>query len=348
MSTYTFIACRANATIEVHKLDPEAGTLRKLSVVEGVEGVNTLAFDHGRAILYAGRNADTPSVSAFTVVAGGRLEHRGDVELPHSLAYLAFDGDALLVASYHDSAISRVPLDPAGLPTAERPTFTDRDAGRQMHCVVPSRDGRHVYAAALGTDAIVTYRRGGEGEPELVRLAPTPVEPAGSGPRHLQLSPDGTRLTVVTEMTGEVVVFSRDASSGALTRVGSASTIAPDDALVTGVARVPGGAEVPPRPIWSAEMRQARGGSLWLTTERTTSKLTVLAAGDTPRVLDSVETEERPRAAAVAPWGELVLVGGEVSDHVSVYRVGQDGSLEATQRIETGGTPAWFAFQRVD
>ena len=348
MSTYAFIACNANGTIEVHKLDPESGTLRRLSIVEGVDGVNTLAFDHGRAILYAGRKGTPNKVSAYTVVAGGRLELRGETELPHSLAYLAFDGDALLVASYHDNAISRVPLDEHGIPTADRPVFTDAHAGRQMHSVAPSKDGRHVYAASLGTDEIVAYRRGGEGEEQLVRLAPTAVEPAGSGPRHLQLSSDGTRLTVVTEMTGEVVVFARDAQTGALTRTGSASVIAPDAGLVTGVARVPGGAPVPERPIWAAEMRQARGGSLWLTTERTTSTLTVLAAGESPRVLSSVVSEERPRAAAVAPSGDLVLVGGEVSDHVSVYRVGEDGELEATQRIETGGTPAWFAFQRVD
>ncbi|MDR2256496.1 MAG: lactonase family protein [Arthrobacter sp.] len=348
MSTYSFIACRAEGTIEVHALDTEHGTLRRLSVVGGVEGVNTLAFDHERAILYAGRATQTPLLSVFTVVAGGRLEHRGDYELPHSLAFLAFDTDALLVASYHDSALSRIPVNADGLPCTEQPTFTDWDAGKNIHAVAATRDGAHVYATALGSDAIVGYRRGSGEEPALVRLPATAVEPAGAGPRHLVISSDGSRVTVVTEMTGEVITFARDAASGALTRVGQVSIVAPDDDLVTGVARVPGGAAVPERPIWAAELRQARSGALWLTTERTTSTLTIVRAGDAPRVLASTSTEERPRAAAVAPSGDLVLVGGETSGGVSVYRVSEAGEPELTQRIETGGNPAWFAFQRVD
>jgi len=348
MPTYTFIATRGAGAIEVHALDEQTGTLRRLSVVEDVPDVNTLAFDHERAILYAGRTGKPAYVSAFTVVAGGRLERRGDVELPHSLAYLTFDGDGLLVASYHDSALSRIPLDEDGLPTTERPTFTDAEAGRNIHCVKVSRDRRFVYATALGSDRIITYRRGGEGEPALVRLPDTVVEPAGEGPRHLLVSPDDTRVGVITEMGGHVLSYHRDQATGALTLAGSAEIAGPDDALVTGVARVPGGEPVPERPMWAAELVQAREGSLWITTERTTSKIAVLKAGDTPKVLGWTGSEERPRAAAVAPGGEYLLVGGEVSDHVSVYRVGSNGLLEPTQRIATGATPAWMAFQRVD
>lgn len=348
MSTYCFIACRTAGTIEAHALDEERGMLRRLAAVDGVDGVSTLAFDHGRAILYAGRGGETPLLSVFTVVAGGRLERRGEFELPHTAAFMSFDVDGLLIASYHDSALSRIPLDDDGMPTRAYPTFTDSNAGKNIHCVLPTRDGRHVYATALGSDRIVAYRRGGEGEEALVRLPSTVVEPAGEGPRHLVISPEGDRVSVLTEMGGRVYSYDRDALSGALTLTGSVSIAGDGDQLAHGVARVPGGSPVPERPMWAAELRQARGGSLLLATERTTSKLTVLRAGDTPRVLGRVGTESRPRAAAVAPGGELVLVGGESSSHVSVYRVGEKGILEPTQRIETGENPAWFAFQRVD
>lgn len=348
MSTYTFIACRASGTIEVHALDAERGTLRRLTVVDGVDGVSTLAFDHDRAILYAGRGGEQPLLGVFTVVAGGRLEHRGDFELPHSAAFISFDGDGLLIASYHDSAVTRLPLDDDGLPTSSRPVFDDTTAGKNIHCIVPTRDGRHVYATALGSDTIVAYRRGEEGEAALVRLEDTVVEPAGEGPRHLVVSPDGARVGVVTEMGGHVYAYDRDAESGALSFTGGAPIAERADLLVRGVARVAGGAPVPERPIWAAELRQARGGELWVATERTASTLSVLRAGAKPSRTSRVVTEERPRAAAVSPAGDLILVGGETSSHVSVYRVDAEGQLELTQRIETGGNPAWFAFQRVD
>ncbi|WP_291278299.1 beta-propeller fold lactonase family protein [Galactobacter sp.] len=348
MSTFAFIACRDEGTIEVHSLDQERGTLRRLKCYDGVPGVSTLVFDHRRAILYAGRNGETPLVSAFTVVAGGRLEHRGDYELPHSLAYLAFDGDALLVASYHDSALSRIPLDSDGLPTTQLPTYTDDRDVAQVHCVLPTRDGRHVYATSLGTDAILTYRRGGEGEPDLVRLPDTIVEPAGDGPRHLIVAPDGSKVVVLTEMGGRVLFYSRDAETGVLTLEQVASIQGRDDHLVRGVARIPGGAEVPDQPMWAADIRGVRGGEFFITTERTTSKLAVLRGGDQPRLVGQATTEKQPRAAAVVPGGELVFVAGELSDHISVYRVGGNGVLSPTQRVETGAKPSWITFQIVD
>lgn len=347
MSTYTFIACRASGTIEVHALDQEKGTLRRLSVIEGMSDVSTLVFDHERANLYAGRVGATPAISVFTVVAGGRLEHRGDVDLDYPPAFLAFDGDGLLIASYHGSALTRLPLDADGLPTLSEGRFDDTTSGKNIHAVAVTKDRRHVYATALGSDLILGYRRGGEGEPALVALEPTPVGPVGSGPRHLVISQDGTRLTVITEMTGEVITYHRDGATGTLSEAGRTSIVRDEDGLETGVARV-GGAVVPDSPVWAAELRQADGGARWIATERTTSTVSVLDAGDAPRVIGRTGTEERPRAAAVSPSGDLVLIGGETSSHVSIYRLKENGVLEPTQRIETGGNPAWFAFQRVD
>jgi 6-phosphogluconolactonase len=348
MSTFAFIACRDEGTIEVHTLDPEQGVLRRLKCYDGVTGVNTLVFDHRRAILYAGRNGEIPLVTAFTVVAGGRLEHRGDFALPHSLAYLSFDGDGLLVASYHDSALTRIPLDSNGLPTTQRPVFTDDEDVAQVHCVVPTKDGRHVYATSLGTDAVLTYRRGGEGEPPLVRLPDTLVDPEGDGPRHLVIKPDGSEVAVLTEMGGRVLRYDRDTESGALTLTGTASIQGSDDHLVRGVARVPGGDPVPDHPMWAADIRAMRGGAYFIATERTTSKLSVVRSDESLKLVGQVGTEQQPRAAAVVPGGELLLVAGELSDHVSVYRLLDNGVLQPTQRVQTGAKPSWMTFQTVD
>ncbi|MGO1321181.1 MAG: lactonase family protein, partial [Galactobacter sp.] len=217
-----------------------------------------------------------------------------------------------------------------------------------VHCVLPTRDGRHVYATSLSTDAILTYRRGNEGEAPLVRLPDTIVEPQGDGPRHLIVSPDGSKVVVLTEMGGQVLFYSRDADSGALTLDRSASIQGRDDHLVRGVARIPGGEEVPEHPMWAADIRGVRGGDFFITTERTTSKLAVIRGGDSPQLVGQTTTEKQPRAAAVVPGGELVLVAGELSDHISVYRVGRNGVLEPTQRVETGAKPSWITFQTVD
>lgn len=379
-TTYTYVACRDEGSIEAYVLDDAEGRLNRFAVVEGLEDVAMLAMDHRRGILYAGQGGashEHPLLWVFTVVAGGRLVLRGTAHLPCSAAYLEFDPtsgdehpavagsvgrDGLLGASYFGDAVFRVMLDSQGLPQEGQPAWIDDAAGRGMRCVVPSPDGRHVYATSLVDDRVVIYRRGATGEPPLVRSG-TVNAPAGSGPRHVMVHPEGTHVALLTELSGEILTFHRDAETGELAEFARVRVDEPEDELAPGYVRGEGcgplridGDEhsdadeqdsgLPERPMWAAGLMHARGANYILATERTTSALTVFDTGSQPRRRARTRTEERPRAAAVAPGRELVLVAGELSGHISVYRITEHGILNPTQRVATGARPAAFEFYR--
>lgn len=354
MNCHIVIACRAEGTLELHRFSN--GILERLEVMHGFDGVNCLAYDASGHRLYASQTGEVSRVSVFNVFPGGDIEVAGSFDLPHQTAYISVAGEGLWSASYHGGNIAFVPLTPDGLPAG--PAQVD-SFGENSHCIVTASDGRHTYATSLRADKIAAYS---VEDSQLRRRSVASVPPLGSGPRHLAFAGDST-LFALTEMSGEVIEFQRDLESGELTEVSRASIVLPSAGLTQGVARYSGGPEVPERPIWAADIQVA--GELVFATERTTSTVTVLerskGTGPGLEVVDNVSTEARPRASALSPDGEFYFVGGETSEHVSVYRVAhqvaaiQGGNATAANaqktsplhlvcRIKTGENPAWFAF----
>jgi 6-phosphogluconolactonase len=213
--------------------------------------------------------------------------------------------------------------------------------GGKAHCVLPSSDGAFVYATSLADDRIDWYRRTASSFEEAGSVASAP----GSGPRHLRFSASGDVLYAIHEMSGTVDVFGRDAQTGDLRELQVVSSIPEDLGLVPGRAR---GSDVPdpgPDAIWCSDVQLGAGGRFLFTTERSSSTVSAFAVdpeNGTLTFLRTTETETQPRGAAVDPTGEFLLVCGQVSNHVSAYRIGNDGLLEATDRASTSPGPMWI------
>lgn len=134
-------------------------------------------------------------------------------------------GAELLVSCYGSGApgsavLGSVPLTSDGSPAADAQVHahdgatgprTDRQEASHVHSATLAPDGTHAWAADLGTDQLVRYRVTGAGiEPDGVTLA----MPAGSGPRHLVVLPDGVAI-VACELDSTVAVVRLPGESGA-------------------------------------------------------------------------------------------------------------------------------------
>lgn len=351
MNCHLVIACRAEGTLELHRFS--SGILERIEVLHGFEGVNCLAYDDREQRLYASQTGNPSKITVFNVFQSGDFEAAGAFNLPHQSTYISVARDGFWSASYHDGNIAYIPLDPDGMPSAEAQVDT---FGENAHCIIPAPDGRHTYATSLRADVIAAYSVENS---QLRRRSLRSVPPFGSGPRHLAFLNNET-LFAVTEMTGEVIEYRRDVDSGALTELTRTSIVQDGAGLTKGVARYAGGPEVPARPIWAADVQVS--GELIFATERTTSTVTAIrhnaeTVADEPEleIVEYVTSEEQPRASAVSPDGKFYVVGGELSGHVSVYRVNHDhdpsvpdahhaSPLHLVCRVQTGENPAWFAF----
>jgi len=103
------------------------------------------------------------------------------------------------------------------------PPLSSRQPGPRAHGVVFSRDSRFAYVAELGLDRVYSYRL------DPIKRTMTPFDPpyvvvkAGSGPRRLQLHPNGRFLYVNHETDSAVSVF--EVNGGSLKEIQSLSTL---------------------------------------------------------------------------------------------------------------------------
>lgn len=323
-----------DSAIAAYRLDGE--TLHPLAVTGGLPGTGTFAVDEGRGLVYAGVKGDPAGVQTLALDrASGVLTPLSRADVEASLAYLtlAADGRLLLGASYGGGFGAVWPVDASGRLGAP----VARIEFPNLHCVVAT--DAHAYFVSLGADLIAQYALAPDGA--LTPLdPPTVAAPAGSGPRHLVLSPDGRHAYLLTEFSGEAIRFSRDPASGVLTREESV----PGHDTTRGLGHSVFGADpLAHHYIWGADLHLTPDGRRLLCSERTESTLTTIGVDDGRLVapLAVTGTERQPRGFALSPDGRLVLAVGERSDQLALSRLEPDGSLTPLTSTPTGAGANW-------
>jgi 6-phosphogluconolactonase len=340
-----YVACWQGSTIDVLLLDSTSGSLSPLSQFTTAAPAHCLAINPAKKKLYASLGTVPPSVASLSISAGGTLHHSATASSVARLAYLTVDttGRFLLGASYEGDFVSVAEIaDSGNVPDAP---LGRSSPGRHAHAVLPSPDGRFIYVTSLGDDRVVWWVLDDGGQ--LTRQESLPSSP-NSGPRHLRFSPDGRVLYVLHELTGTVTSYARDEVTGALTEIDDVATAAPELGLVPGTVRDGTGPTPPDNAIWSAELQATPDGRFLYATERTSSTIAVLAQDAPTQSLTlraTVKTEEQPRGMAIDPTGNFLLVCGEVSNRISVYRINQEnGLLTWESSLECSAGPRWFEF----
>lgn len=332
MTTYFYTASATTGQIASYRLDRGAGRLEQVAVTPAGGNLAAIAASPRRRRLYvADRTA--PAVVTFAVdPADGTLSELDRAPTGSPLVYLSPSAGSVYGASYRDGTVCEHPVGADGIAgPAVRPPL--RLGGRaRCHAVVPGPGGE-LWVSALGHDLL--YRVGHDpGTGELAELRPPVRAGAASGPRHLCVSRDGTELYVLGERNARVTAHPL-APGGARREW---DTVPPGVRLAPGIARDPD-LEYPPLDpgtglpyTWAADLALSPDGRLVFTSERSSSTVSVTSAR-TGELLGWVRAEERPRGIAIDPGGQFLLVTGELSVTVSVYRVGTDGTLRLADRV---------------
>ena len=340
MASYlVLIANAADGDIAVFDLDPTSATpaLTPLTTTHVGAGCGTFVIDPVRNVVFAGVKEGPAIVSLALDRASGVLSEIDRTAVTASVAYLALSrqGQLLLGASYGGGFGFVVPVDNGrfGDPTA-------RIEYPNLHSIIASADGRHVYAVSLGADLIAQYQLDATGS--LTPLDPSTVAaPTGSGPRHVVLNADGTQLYCITEFTGQAIRYQRNPASGELTSAESVSGYDLDSGLARSALGVDPKVE---HVIWGADIHLSSDEAYLLVSERRESTLATIALDEAGHLLDQVAvtaTEPQPRGFCVVPGTDLVVAVGERSTTASLHRLGVDGSLQHLGRTVTGNGANW-------
>jgi 6-phosphogluconolactonase len=97
---------------------------------------------------------------------------------------------------------------------------------------------------------------------------------------------------------------------------------------------------------WAADLQITPDGRFIYCSERTSSSLACLALspdGRQARVTGHRVTEQQPRGLAIDHEGRNLLAVGQLSNHLSRYRIDPaSGQLEPMQRLPMSQNPNWI------
>ena len=294
---------------------------------------------------YQGENAG--SVSAFaidratgTLTLLNRVSSRGG-----GPCHLSIDatGKWLFVANYGGGSVAAFPVQNDGK-LGEASAFFQhagssvnkaRQSGPHGHAVVVSPDNRFVLAADLGLDRVFAYRLDPKAGGLVPGSPPFSAVPPGSGPRHLEIRPDGKFAYVLNEMLSSVGAYRYHTGRGTLDPVQTVSTL-PD-----GFTAENSGAEI---AVHSS-------GKFLYTSNRGHDSIAIFridAGKGTLTAVDRVSTQGKtPRNFAIDPSGRFLVAANQNSGTLVIFRIDQEtGNLTPTGAAVEVPSPVCVAFSK--
>lgn len=195
-----------------------------------------------------------------------------------------------------------------------------------VHSTVFTPDQHYLVSADLGLDKVYVYDFYPDRDNPLSPAAAPyiPVRP-GSGPRHIDFSPDHRYMYLITELSGDVNVFGY--SKGKFTPIERVPSVIKDTSADKG----------------SADIHLSPDGKFLYTSDRgTTNDIVVFAvhpgSGKLKRVGSVSCGGVTPRNFTIDPSGHFLLVANQKSDNVVIFkRDVQTGLLTPTgDQIQLG------------
>ena len=259
------------------------------------------------------------SVSAFSVDAGTSKLTLLNVVSSRGAApcHLMLDrtGKFLAVANYSGGTFSILPVGADGRlgPAASVLTNTgsgphQQQQGPHAHMVQFDLSNRFLLGADLGMDRVHVYRFDAATGKVTPNDPSSAAVPAGAGPRHLVLHPNGRFAFVINELASTIATFGWNGTTGAMTPAGTISTLPPK---FSGASTT---AEIAVHPSGRFLYGSNRGHDSIAVFE--------IAASGALRLVEVESTRGRtPRNFVVDPTGRWLIAANQATNTLAVFRI---------------------------
>ena len=310
--------------IYLAKFDSEKGTLTKPALAGKFEKPGFIALHPKKTVLYTVGFSN--KVGAFSIGKDHSLTFINDADSsganPCHVAANA-SGSTLAVANYSEGSLSTYSLDTDGKIVKMVSNFKIKGSGpnqaRQTaahtHGVYFNQADNLLLAPDLGADETLIYRF----DPKTSEL--TPSDPKsfkahpGSGPRHLDFSPDEKHAYIINELTNTVTVAGFDVKTESLTEIQTLATLPEDFKEVSTTAEI----EVHPNGNFVYGSNRGHNSIVVYKRDPISGKLTYVqhapCGGKTPRHF------------TIDPSGKWLLCGHQNSNTISVLSLNPETGL---------------------
>ena len=338
--------------IYVCEFDGETGELDPVSSIAGAENPSFLALHPNGRTLYA-----TSEIEDFEGERQGALyaydidRDAGRLSLINVVgsggagpchASVDATGRYLLAANYHGGSVCVAPINDDGsleplscfIQHEGSSVNPNRQEQAHAHSINLDAQNRFAYVPDLGQDKVVIYRLDLE-RGELVANDPAYVgTEAGTGPRHFDFHPNGTRAYVINELGCTITGYDYDSESGALTPFHTVGTLP-----AAGFGRHNTTADIHVHP----------SGRFVYGSNRGHDSIAIFSVDeDTGRLTEAGHESTQgwtPRNFAIDPSGEFQLAANQDSDTIVSFRIGgESGALTPTGGVTEIPMPVCLRF----
>ena len=233
-AAFLLVGCYAKSddeAVKVYKFDGRTGNTEYVCGAKGIPNPAFLTSSAGGERIYAIGDEDWKLSTANSLhfdKKNGKLALISSQSTGGGLPIyitLSPKEDFVLTANYMGGSITVFALDKDGklLPDGHLVAFEGSGPNKKrqeqphLHCVAFTPDGKYILATDLGTDNIyqfpvVKQEKEGMASSLLVESAVDSIKmEAGSGPRHICFHPNGKFAYLVSELSGNITVFSYNA-----------------------------------------------------------------------------------------------------------------------------------------
>jgi 6-phosphogluconolactonase len=315
-------------------LDTDTGKLSAPVLAGEAKSPSFLALSPNGKNLYASLEDGGGSVGAFSVKTDGTLallntESAGGGGTCH--VWVDATGRTVLAANYGGGSVASFLTKPDGS-IEKRVSFIQhagsgpnqkRQEKPHAHAIYTNATNSLAYACDLGTDDVFIYKL----DAATATLTPNqPASgrvPAGGGPRHFALHPNGKFAYANNELTMSVTAFSVDAKNGGLSEIHTVPTL-PESADSKGAS--------------TAELSLRPDGKFAYVSNRGHDSITVYAIGEDGKLTfvqnESTAPANIPRGFGISPDGRWLVASGQSTGKTVVYKIdATTGKLAPTGQV---------------
>lgn len=307
--------------IYVYTFNRQTKTFSPLQVLTNKNSPSFLEFHPNKKYLYSA-NEGNATVTAYSIdqTTGKIVELNSASAEGSGPCHVSVDprGRFLYVSNYGSGSLAVYHLQKDGQIGKLADSIQHKGDGQQkprMHSIIPSADGRFIYASDLGIDKIMVYA---------VHQTTGKLSPAsnpfaqlqqGDGPRHFAIHPNGNFGYSAGELNNVVNSFRIDKQTGALTHQERVSML-PDDFK---------------EKSYSADIHFSADGKFLYASNRGHESLVIYEVNPKTGLLKTVghvPTEgKHPRNFMIDERSEFALVANKDNDNVVFFNLNPNTGL---------------------
>ncbi|MES2983217.1 MAG: lactonase family protein [Verrucomicrobiota bacterium] len=310
--------------IYLAEFDTDKGTLTKPTLAAKYERPGFLALHPEKPVLYSigfGKN-----VAAFSIAKDHSLTFINEADSGGAgPCHLVVDakGTSLAVANYSGGTVSMFRLDANGkigtmvsnIKIQGSGPHPERQKAAHTHGVYFNKANNLLFVPDLGTDETLIYKFNSETS-EIIPNNPAALKaPPGSGPRHMDFSPDEKHAYIINELTNTITTADFNPKTGSFTDIQTIPTLADDFK----------------EPNTTAEIEVHPNGKFVYGSNRGHNSIVVYKRDSKTGILTFLQHApcggQTPRHFAIDPTGKWLLCGHQNSNTLSILNLNSETGL---------------------